>query len=107
MFNGPAQFDKNGNTGGCQAMYTMIANTTATPSCNNVTFPLGPLDVDATVSSGPLSQYGWIDEVPPPLVHSYGFLIVFAVHRYSSQTKQWNIPLHIYGESLDTEMFGC
>ncbi|KAJ7225900.1 hypothetical protein GGX14DRAFT_349309 [Mycena pura] len=55
-------FDKNGNTGGCQAMYTMIANTTATPSCNNVTFPLGPLDVDATVSSGPLSQYGWIDE---------------------------------------------
>ncbi|KAJ7169510.1 hypothetical protein C8R46DRAFT_1089023 [Mycena filopes] len=54
-------FDKNGNTGGCQAMYTMIANAT-TPSCNNVTFPLGPLDVDAVVNAGSLSQYGWIDE---------------------------------------------
>ncbi|KAJ7785927.1 hypothetical protein B0H16DRAFT_1488517 [Mycena metata] len=55
-------FDKNGNTGGCQATYTMIANTTSTPSCNNVTFPLGPLDVDAVVHTGPLSQYGWIDQ---------------------------------------------
>ncbi|KAJ7139737.1 hypothetical protein C8R44DRAFT_765283 [Mycena epipterygia] len=55
-------FDTNGNTGGCQGIYTMIANTTATPSCNNVTFPLGPLDVDAAVSNGPLSQYGWVDQ---------------------------------------------
>ncbi|KAJ7102317.1 hypothetical protein B0H15DRAFT_768478 [Mycena belliarum] len=56
-------FDANGASGGCQSMYTMIANaTTAAPSCNNVTFPLGPLDVAATVNTGPLSQYGWIDE---------------------------------------------
>lgn len=49
---------------GCQRVYTMIANTTVeTPSCANVTFPLGPLDVDAKVSNGPLSQYGWIPEV--------------------------------------------
>ncbi|KAJ6604254.1 hypothetical protein DFH09DRAFT_1300501 [Mycena vulgaris] len=60
-------FDKNGNTGGCEAVYTMIANTTATPSCNNVTFPLGPLDVDAAVNNGPLSQYGWVDQVAPAL----------------------------------------
>lgn len=59
------QFDKNGNTGGCEAMYTMIANTTATPSCANATFPLGPLDVDAVVSDGPMSQYGWVNSVSP------------------------------------------
>ncbi|KAJ7456628.1 hypothetical protein FB451DRAFT_1143328 [Mycena latifolia] len=52
----------NRNSGGCEAIYTMIANTTATPSCKNATFPLGPLDVDATVNSGSLSQYGWIDQ---------------------------------------------
>ncbi|KAJ7101016.1 hypothetical protein C8R43DRAFT_245819 [Mycena crocata] len=55
-------FDKNGNSGGCEAMYTMIANTTATPACSNVTFPLGPLDVDALTNNGPLSQYGWVDQ---------------------------------------------
>ncbi|KAK7468625.1 hypothetical protein VKT23_003129 [Stygiomarasmius scandens] len=54
-------FDKNGNTGGCQGMYTVIANS-STPSCNNATFPLGPLDVEAVVHDGPLSQYGWIDQ---------------------------------------------
>ncbi|KAK0208419.1 hypothetical protein DFS33DRAFT_442978 [Desarmillaria ectypa] len=55
-------FDKNGYTGGCQATYSMIANTSDTPSCSNVTFPLGPLDIDAEVENGPLSQYGWIDQ---------------------------------------------
>ncbi|KIY67429.1 hypothetical protein CYLTODRAFT_397114 [Cylindrobasidium torrendii FP15055 ss-10] len=56
-------FDSKGYTGGCQRVYTMIANTTVeTPSCANVTFPLGPLDIDAKVSNGPLSQYGWIPE---------------------------------------------
>ncbi|KAJ6574736.1 hypothetical protein B0H19DRAFT_610412 [Mycena capillaripes] len=60
-------FDKNGNTGGCEAIYTMVANTTATPSCNNVTFPLGPLDVDAAVNDGALSQYGWVNQVPAAL----------------------------------------
>ncbi|THV06094.1 hypothetical protein K435DRAFT_712148 [Dendrothele bispora CBS 962.96] len=54
-------FDKNGNTGGCQGLYTVIANN-STPSCNNATFPLGPLDVEAIVHDGPLSQYGWIDQ---------------------------------------------
>ncbi|KAJ3801146.1 hypothetical protein GGU11DRAFT_276427 [Lentinula aff. detonsa] len=58
-------FDSQGNTGGCQAIYTVIANTSSSSlSCSNSTlaFPLGPLDVDAEVTGGPLSQYGWIDQ---------------------------------------------
>ncbi|KAJ3718427.1 hypothetical protein C8R42DRAFT_723778 [Lentinula raphanica] len=58
-------FDSQGNTGGCQAIYTVIANTSnSSLSCSNSTlsFPLGPLDVDAEVTGGPLSQYGWIDQ---------------------------------------------
>lgn len=56
-------FDKNGYTGGCQEIYTMIANTsTNTPSCSNASFPLGPLEIDAQVQDGPLSQYGWVNQ---------------------------------------------
>ncbi|KAF5375071.1 hypothetical protein D9758_000103 [Tetrapyrgos nigripes] len=54
-------FDKNGNAGGCQGLYTVIAPTSDV-SCNNASFPLGPLDVDAVVRDGPLSQYGWVDQ---------------------------------------------
>jgi len=53
-------FDGLGNTGGCQATYTVIAPL-STPSCSNVTFP-PILDVEATVESGPLSEYGWVDQ---------------------------------------------
>ncbi|KAJ6575520.1 hypothetical protein B0H10DRAFT_2104051 [Mycena sp. CBHHK59/15] len=79
-------FDKNGNSGGCQAVYTMIANTTATPSCTNVTFPSGPLDIEAAVSSGPLSQYGWVDQctdiqvTPKNGTPPYIFTIAPALH---------------------------
>ncbi|KAF8995771.1 hypothetical protein BDQ17DRAFT_1365274 [Cyathus striatus] len=53
-------FDKNGNTGGCQATYTMIP-ADSTSHCPNITFnPI--LDVDAEVDNGPMSQYGWIDQ---------------------------------------------
>jgi len=58
------QFDKNGATGGCQALYTVIANTsTANPSCANVTFPAGAMDVNAAISGSAFSQYGWIPQV--------------------------------------------
>ncbi|KAF8898495.1 hypothetical protein BD779DRAFT_1484242 [Infundibulicybe gibba] len=53
-------FDKNGNTGGCQATYTVIPSSNT--SCANVTFPAGPLGVDAVVTDGPLSQFGWIPQ---------------------------------------------
>jgi len=51
-------FDKFGNTGGCQGIYTVIASNN-TPSCTNVTFPAGALDVVGTAQNGALSQYGW------------------------------------------------
>ncbi|KAJ6490032.1 hypothetical protein C8R45DRAFT_1139009 [Mycena sanguinolenta] len=55
-------WDSNGVPGGCQAMYTVIQNSTvANPTCQNITFPT-LLDVEATVPTGPMSQYGWIDQ---------------------------------------------
>ncbi|KAH8835852.1 hypothetical protein DL96DRAFT_1702808 [Flagelloscypha sp. PMI_526] len=53
--------DKNGNSGGCQDTYTVIA-ATSTPSCSNASFPLGPLQVEAISKTGPISQFGWIDQ---------------------------------------------
>ncbi|KAI0028296.1 hypothetical protein K488DRAFT_58955, partial [Vararia minispora EC-137] len=56
-------FDRNGATGGCQDVYTVISNTTtSSPSCANVTFPAGAMDVTAAVSGGAFSQYGWIPQ---------------------------------------------
>lgn len=65
----PLKFDTNGVTGGCQDIYTVIANTSSSfhPTCNNVTFPAGAMDVKAAVSTGSFSQYGWIDQVSTPL----------------------------------------
>jgi len=53
-------FDRFGNTGGCQASYTVIPPL-STPNCSNVTFPPS-LDVQATVGDGQMSQFGWIDQ---------------------------------------------
>lgn len=50
-------YDSKGQTGGCQATYTVIP-AASTPSCANMTFPQ-TLQVDAKSSTGPLSQYGW------------------------------------------------
>lgn len=55
-------FDSRGTTGGCQAIYTVTENTANNLSCPNVTFPAAPLNVDATVGSSPMSQFGWIDQ---------------------------------------------
>lgn len=44
-------------------MYTVIPSTSSSPpSCINVTFS-SPLQVDAVVANGPLSRYGWIEQV--------------------------------------------
>jgi len=65
------QFDTNGVTGGCQAIYTVIMNTTvANPMCQNVTIP-DMLPVVGTVNNGPMSQFGFIPQVCFPL--SSGF----------------------------------
>ncbi|KAF7291284.1 hypothetical protein MIND_01272200 [Mycena indigotica] len=55
-------WDKNGVPGGCQAMYTMVKNSTvAQPICKNVTLPV-QLQVAATDHTGPLSQFGFTDQ---------------------------------------------
>ncbi|KAJ7739243.1 hypothetical protein DFH07DRAFT_983737 [Mycena maculata] len=57
-------WDSQGTPGGCQAMYTVVQNSTvATPTCQNITFPT-LLDVTATqaVPAGPMSQYGFINQ---------------------------------------------
>ncbi|VDC01960.1 unnamed protein product [Peniophora sp. CBMAI 1063] len=55
-------YDSKGTTGGCQDIFTVIANTTtSSPSCANVTFPAGAMDVSAE-ASGAFSQYGWIPQ---------------------------------------------
>ncbi|KAJ6461857.1 hypothetical protein C8R47DRAFT_1159141 [Mycena vitilis] len=56
-------WDKNGVSGGCQAMYTVVQNSTVpNPTCQNITFP-PLLNVEATVAGGgPMSQYGFIDQ---------------------------------------------
>ncbi|KAK7063379.1 hypothetical protein R3P38DRAFT_2491960 [Favolaschia claudopus] len=55
-------WDKNGVPGGCQATYTVIQNSkVASPNCQNITFP-ALMEVDATVPTGPMSQFGWIDQ---------------------------------------------
>ncbi|KAF8221766.1 hypothetical protein L208DRAFT_1326161 [Tricholoma matsutake] len=80
-------FDKNGNSGGCQASYTVIpASSPNQPSCSNVTFPLGPLDVSAVVDNGPLSQYGWVNQctdisvTPKNGTPPYTFTVAPALH---------------------------
>ncbi|KAK0198515.1 hypothetical protein F5146DRAFT_1019958 [Armillaria mellea] len=98
-------FDKNGYTGGCQATYSMISNITSTPSCSNVTFPLGPLDIDAEVANGPLSQYGWIDQctdisvTPKNGTPPYTLTVAPALHPpynltfNEMQTVNWTVEL--------------
>jgi hypothetical protein len=61
------QWDSQGVSGGCQDMYTVIPNSSATAqnpaTCTNVTFPHPPLQVTAAVSDGAFSQYGWVPQV--------------------------------------------
>lgn len=75
LLNYIRKFDKNGNTGGCQATYTVIPATTA-PTCANVTFP-PLLSVNAQVDNGPMSQYGWIDQVSYFDLPAFAYLTLF------------------------------
>lgn len=61
------QVDSTGVSGGCQDIYTVIPNSTATGqnpvSCPNVTLPTSPLEVEAAVVNGAFSEYGWVPQV--------------------------------------------
>ncbi|KAF9524983.1 hypothetical protein CPB83DRAFT_860361 [Crepidotus variabilis] len=54
--------DSNGVSGGCEQIHSVITNSTSsTPSCQNVTSP-NPMWVSATVPTGALPKYGYIDQ---------------------------------------------
>ncbi|KAI0307541.1 hypothetical protein B0F90DRAFT_20915 [Multifurca ochricompacta] len=59
-------WDSKGVSGGCQGIYTVIPNITATAqnpaSCKNVTYPTSAMNVNAAVINGAFSEYGWIPE---------------------------------------------
>ena len=59
------QFDSNGATGGCQAVYTVYQAPNFTvnepPVCRNLTYPQTTLGVIANVQGG-WSQYGWVPQ---------------------------------------------
>ena len=59
-------FDTNGYTGGCQSVVSIVPNTTAlSRTCTNETlsWPEGPLDVEAGDNQGPLSWTAWPEQV--------------------------------------------
>jgi hypothetical protein len=56
------QFDVNGNTGGCQDTYTVIPPLN-NATCPNITLPSTTLGVNGVVINGPMSRYGWINQV--------------------------------------------
>jgi hypothetical protein len=98
--------DKNGNTGGCQRMMTVVASTTTTnPSCTNVTFPATPLDVTGTVIDGPFAQYGWIPQCSdlqlkpnngtPPYTFTYATTLhpPYNITSNSMDAVNWTVPL--------------
>ncbi|KAI0005438.1 hypothetical protein BJV74DRAFT_970700 [Russula compacta] len=56
-------WDSTGVSGGCQDIYTVIPNTNASSvSCQNVTLPTTALSVNAAVTGGSFSEYGWIPQ---------------------------------------------
>lgn len=63
------QWDSVGNSGGCQAIYTVYQapNTTLAdpPICRNLTYPQETqnLGIETASAAGNLSQFGWIDQV--------------------------------------------
>ncbi|KAF8656382.1 hypothetical protein AX16_002568 [Volvariella volvacea WC 439] len=97
-------FDSEGRTGGCQASYTVIEPASRS-SCPNVTFPQGPLDVNAVVRDGPLSQFGWIDQctdisvTPRNGTPPYTFTIAPSLHPPTNitandmKTMNWTVEL--------------
>ncbi|PPQ63722.1 hypothetical protein CVT24_004302 [Panaeolus cyanescens] len=91
-------FDKFGNTGGCQATYTVIPPL-APPTCANITFP-PLLDVTAEVENGPMSQYGWIDQctdisiTPKNGTPPYILTVAPALHPPYNITSHDNKPIN-------------
>jgi hypothetical protein len=87
------QFDTNGATGGCQAIYTVYPSETT--SCGNLSVPTQVLDVEGLVDDGPISQYGWIDQVrdqDPEPTHSQ--LMCIPVHGRLPHPQERDAAVH-------------
>jgi len=66
--------DSKGNSGGCQASYTVYPNNTfvqdpktknitvTPPSCANVTYPTGQINATGVDVNGPLTRMAWADQ---------------------------------------------
>ncbi|KAH9927531.1 uncharacterized protein BXZ73DRAFT_102661 [Epithele typhae] len=59
-------FASNGVSGGCQQVYTVYQAPGTTladpPTCQNLTYPAGALDVTAKMNDGSWSTFGWINQ---------------------------------------------
>ncbi|KAF8973865.1 hypothetical protein BDZ97DRAFT_1912319 [Flammula alnicola] len=97
-------FDKFGNTGGCQATYTVIPPS-STPTCANVTFA-PQLGVSAIVDNGPMSQFGWVDQctdislIPTNGTAPYTLTVAPALHppynitSFDAKPINWTVSLN-------------
>lgn len=95
-------FDRYGNTGGCQAVYTVypaLNSTEGSPTCGNITAPPA-LDVNGTtVATGPLSPYGWIPQctdlslIPKNGTPPYTMTIAPALHPPFNITSNTQDPI--------------
>lgn len=70
------QYDIFGTTGGCQATYTVIppSNPILPSNCTNLT-SVPQIEVDARDHTGPLSRFGFIDQVRH-LMQAYSFVLI-------------------------------
>ncbi|KAH9982202.1 hypothetical protein BGW80DRAFT_1433648 [Lactifluus volemus] len=96
-------WDSTGVSGGCQNMYTVIPNSTATvlnpATCPNVTAS-APLDVNALVVTGAFSQYGWppqctdIQVQPKNGTPPYTLTVAPTLHPPLNITSHTNDPIN-------------
>lgn len=98
-------FDANGNPGGCQATYTVIASPESdAPTCQNVSLPVA-LEVEAIVANAPMSQYQWVEQctaisvTPKNGTPPYIFTVAPGLHppynitSYSMTSMSWTVSL--------------
>jgi hypothetical protein len=75
-------------------VYTVYPSQNA--GCSNITVPSQSLAVEGIVDNGPLSQYGWIDQVRDldPLSQLALSLISISVYGYLFDPQEWHPTIH-------------
>ena len=82
-----------GNTGGCQATYTVIPARTSV-NCSNVTHPPA-LDVSPEVHNGLMSQYEWVDKCTDIKLTPKNGTPPYTLTVSKSLTPLWTMNIHI------------